>query len=496
MTTEHLRPWLPLFTLVGLVACTAAPTSDLPQGSGGTQAVGSGSGGSGGSGAPTVNPPKAGTTGSAASMGSGGTVTSTGGDTGLSGTAGTADISGAAGTGPNTSGTAGSDATGTAGATGEAGTAGTAGATGAAGAAPPPPPPTPGTIPAGYPAATAANAAMCKPVGLTAGLCPGGGPGPMCLQCLFGGTTYNQAQSPTTEGTMEAGNYLVTVKLGGATAGDTYVGAESSRGLLPTVTTAAGQMLDYAFVVNARPMEGQPNHAGGPGGYPGLDLFFSGKNPQVSAIGYALATAATKPVMVYIAGDSTVCDQTGNVFGGWGQMLPEFFNAPVGISNYANSGASSSSFNTYWSQIKAKWTAGDFVFIQFGHNDKGVADATVQANLEKFAADAIAANVTPILVSPPARVQFPSGGTMDGSQASLHAVSAQGAAKATGAAYIDLTALSTAWYNTLGSQAAALKFHAGGTDATHTNLAGAEKLAGFLAAEIKSQNLPLAKYLR
>jgi lysophospholipase L1-like esterase len=261
------------------------------------------------------------------------------------------------------------------------------------------------------------------------------------------------------------------------------------------VNTAAGQTVDYAFVVNARPMEGQPNHAGGPGGYPGLDLFFSGTNPQVTAIGYALATPATKPVMAYIAGDSTVCDQTGNAFGGWGQLLPEFFNAPVGISNYANSGASSSSFNTYWGEIKAKWTAGDWVFIQFGHNDKGVPDATVQANLEKFVTDAQAANVTAILVSPPARVQFGSG-TTDGSQASLHAVSAAGAAKAKGVAYIDLTSLSTAWYNTLGSQAAALKFHANGTDATHTNLTGAQKLASLIVGEIKSQNIGLAQYLR
>jgi hypothetical protein len=53
----------------------------------------------------------------------------------------------------------------------------------------------------------------------------------MCLECLFGGSTYNQAQTPTAEGTMEAGNYLVTVRLGGATAGDTFVGAESSRAL-------------------------------------------------------------------------------------------------------------------------------------------------------------------------------------------------------------------------------------------------------------------------
>jgi lysophospholipase L1-like esterase len=317
------------------------------------------------------------------------------------------------------------------------------------------------------------------------------------MQCLYGGTTYGTSETtPTAEGTAEAGNYLVTVKVGGAAAGSTYVGCESSRGLLQTVTTTAGQMIEYAFVVNVRAMEGQPKHAGGPSGYPGLDIFFSGTAPQVSGIGYALATAATKPIMVYIASDSTACDQTGNVFSGWGQMLPTYFNAPVGIANYANSGASSN-FG-FWTDIKAKWSAGDWVIIQFGHNDKGVADATVQANLERMVSDAQAAKVTPILVSPPARVQFGSG-TTDGDQSSLHAAAAKAAAAAKGCAYIDLTALSTAWYNTLGSQKAALAFHANMTDATHTNVPGAYKISGLVADDMKKQGttaIPLAMYLR
>jgi len=124
---------------------------------------------------------------------------------------------------------------------------------------------------------------------------------------------------------------VVTVELGGAAAAQTEIWAESSRGLLAPVTTAAGQKATYAFAVDVRGMEGQPDHMGGPGGYPGLDLFFIGPTatpPAITGIGYALATAATQPIVVYMAGDSTARDQTGGVFGGWGQMLPEFFNAP------------------------------------------------------------------------------------------------------------------------------------------------------------------------
>lgn len=354
-------------------------------------------------------------------------------------------------------------------------------------------------IPAGYPPATVDNRAQCLTVPVSATACVGQPASNVCIECLFGGNTYGTSETtPTAQGTAEAGNYVVTVNLGGATAGQTYVSTESSRGLLASLTTTAGQSSTYAFVVNVRAMEGQPQHAGGPSGYPGLDLFFSGpasSPPQVSAIGYALATAATKPTMVYIAGDSTVCDQTGGAFGGWGQMLPEFFAPPLGFANYANSGASSASFygsGLFWGAIKAHWTAGDWVLIQFGHNDKGVADSVVQTNLERYVTEALAANVNPVVISPPARATS----IPIGDQSGLHAAAAKAAAAAHGVPYIDLTALSTAWYNTLPNEAAALTYHANGSDTTHTNLPGAEKLAGLIANAIKTQNIGLAKYLR
>jgi lysophospholipase L1-like esterase len=360
-----------------------------------------------------------------------------------------------------------------------------------------------GAIPTGYPMPTAANYSTCKTVPISSTACAGTPAGNTCIECLFGGGTYENAVDPpgTATAVKEAGDYVVTVQVGGAAAAQTQIWTESTRGLLAPVTTAAGKTVTYAFAVDVRSMEGQPDHAGGPGGYPGLDLFFTGPTatpPAITGIGYALATAATQPIHLFMASDSTACDQTGGAFGGWGQMLPEFFNAPIEVANYANSGASSADFygsNEKWGAITAHWKAGDYVIIQFGHNDKTATDAQVETNLERYVTAALAANVTPILVSPPARVQF-GNGTMDGSQSSLHAASAMGAAMAKNVAYIDLTALSTAWYNTLGSQAAALKFHANDSDATHTNLVGAEKLASLVANAIKSQNLPLAKYLR
>ena len=431
-------------------------------------------------------PGTGGTSGAGGTSATGGS-TATGGAGGRGGAGGGTARSGGTSALGGTSGSGGRTGSGGIGATG-----GSAGSAGGAGGA------TPTTgIPTGYPAPTADNYAKCQKVAVGTNDACGGQPnGNVCIECLFGGTDYNSSETtPTATATSEAGNYVVTVTLGGSAAGDTYVSAESTRGLLQSVTTTAGQSLSYAFVVNVRAMEGQPQHAGGPGGYPGLDLFFSGTNPQVSAIGYSLADATTtKPIMVYIASDSTTCDQTGGAYGGWGQMLPEYFGPPVGIANYANSGASSSSFygsSNFWGAIKSKWTKGDWAIIQFGHNDKTATDAAVQTNLEKYVTDAQAAGVNAILVSPPARAgSYPIGAQ------SLHEASAQGAATAKGVPFINLTQLSIAWYNTLGSKAAVMAYHANGSDATHTNLPGGEKLAGLVAKAIKDQNIGLAPYLR
>ena len=520
-------PLCPLFTLVGLMACSGNNTEATQGGTGGAQSAtggaaagealtgGTPAGGAmtptGGTTVPVTTAASGGTTvpvTTAASGGTtvpvttaaGGTMTNTGGAPTTGGiTGGSAKSGGIAATGGSGSGgrmppvTGGISTGGTASATGgmgtaggtsAAGTSGAAGTTGGgvAGAAGNP---APGTVPAGYPTPTADNYAKCKSSTASGGLCPGGGAGPVCIECHFGG---------------DAGNYAVTVTLGGTAASQTYVSAEANRGLLKPVSIAAGQSQTFAFVVNVRTKESEPAQAVS-AGTPGLDMYFSGPTatpPAVSAIGYALVTAATKPTMVWIAGDSTTCDQPGSGFGGWGQMFPEHFMPPIGIANYADSGESSSSFygsSLLWGAIKSHWTAGDWVLIQFGHNDKGVADGTVQTYLEKYVTDAQAAKVNAILISPPARVSS----IPVGDQSSLHAVSASGAAKDKGVPFIDLTALSTAWYNGLGMTKTQVlaAYHAMGSDATHTSIAGAEKLAGLIAGAIKTQNITgLVEHLR
>jgi lysophospholipase L1-like esterase len=490
MTTTYRRTLLPMFTFMGLLAC-ANSNSDMTTGGGGSGGAVTGKGGQGAGGSTS--------TGAGGASASGGSA-ETGGSPGLGGSFATGGTTGTgrAGTGGGLAGSGGTTTSGTGGTvTSTGGTGGVktgagGGAGGAGGMT------TTGSIPAGYPTPTAGNYSVCQKVPMSGGVCPGGGNGPVCIECLFGGPTPINAFAPTALATSEAGNYLVTVTLGGAAAGDTFVSAESNRGLLSTVTTAAGKSVEYAFAVDVRARESEPTEPNVNAGYPGLDLYFSGTNPEVSAIGYAVATTATRPTNILIASDSTVCDQPTAAFAGWGQMLPEFFGPAVEISNYADSGESSASFygsGGLWGAVKANWKAGDWVLIQFGHNDKTATDAQVETNLERYVTDAQTAGVNAILISPPARVGTWNGNTL-GDQSGLHPASAKGAAAAKKIPYIDLTSLSTAWYNSLGSKAAALKFHANGSDATHTNLAGGTMLASIVANAIKTQNLGLAPYLR
>jgi lysophospholipase L1-like esterase len=127
----------------------------------------------------------------------------------------------------------------------------------------------------------------------------------------------------------------------------------------------------------------------------------------------AVAITATGAVVkVYIIGDSTVCNYAASAYPwmGWGQQIPFFFNkANVTFSNQAIGGRSSRSFYKQgrWTPIKTALKAGDFVFIQWGHNDRDFSDTsryTDTSDYKKYLTiyvnDTRAAGAFPVLISP------------------------------------------------------------------------------------------------
>lgn len=287
------------------------------------------------------------------------------------------------------------------------------------------------------------------------------------------------------------GDYLVTIELGGSAAGDQYVEAESYRRMLGETVTAADQTRRFSFFVNVREPEGQPIQDV-PAGTPGLDLYLRGTAPELTAICFEAQKPAPK---LWIAGDSTVCDQDGTDYAGWGQHLPQFFLPPVAIANLADSGESSGSFlasSKLWGAIKSGWSAGDYVLIQLGHNDKDVTAATFESNMKTMVTQAVTAGVKPILVTPTSRVGYALADEHVNSTGANLPQIIRALGQSENVPVIDLTVTTWNWLQTVDYT----KYFALGTDHTHTNPAGAEIIAGFVRDAIVKQGLPLATYVR
>lgn len=350
---------------------------------------------------------------------------------------------------------------------------------------------------AGAPAPAATPDAPATPPSSTIDTAPAVGPEPspeqlaICtgtdpISCHFGGPP---------------GNYFVTVVLGGDAAASTEVLAETRRTMLAPVATAAGQTRRFTFGVNVRQPEGEPIQAVPPG-TPGLDIYLRGSDglaPALKGIGFARAAA---PFMIYVAGDSTVADQTGVDFGGWAQQLPKYFDFPVTVANYSDSGESSGSFlnaRPLFGTIEAQLQPNDFVLVQFGHNDKTVTEAQFHDNMTQLVTRVKAKGAFPVLLSPVARAQF-NGTTVarqhvNSTGANLPVIVAQVASEQS-VPFLDLTARTTTWLTELGPNGWQA-FHARGTDVTHTNDPGAAVEAGFVRDLIVQANLTsLTSHLR
>lgn len=121
---------------------------------------------------------------------------------------------------------------------------------------------------------------------------------------------------------------------------------------------------------------------------------------------------------IFMIGDSTMANKKlegGNPERGWGQMLPGFLTEEIRVDNHAVNGKSSKSFidEGRWDKVLSLMKPGDYLFIQFGHNDeKPKADrhtepgTTFDANLRKFVNEARAKGVTPVLFNSIVRRKF------------------------------------------------------------------------------------------
>jgi lysophospholipase L1-like esterase len=317
------------------------------------------------------------------------------------------------------------------------------------------------------------------------------------------------------------GNYDVTVRLGDpGKASSTTIKAESRRLMLEKVEVPAGQLVTRTFTVNVRRPEiaggGTVSLSDGEKGPPPvanwdeyLTLELNGSAPAVASIE---VTPAKEAVTVYLAGDSTVTDQDREPWGGWGQMLPRFFKPGVAVSNHAWSGLALTSFDRQHRLAKVLSTLkpGDYVFLQFGHNDQkekyeGAGPYTsYKANLIRYVAAVREKGGVPVLLSPMERRRWKDGRPQETLTDFAEAVRQAG--RETGAAVIDLHAMSLTLYAAMGEEPSKslFVFYPANTypgqkdelkDNTHHNNFGGYELARCVVEGIKTSVPDLAARL-
>jgi lysophospholipase L1-like esterase len=306
------------------------------------------------------------------------------------------------------------------------------------------------------------------------------------------------------------GNYKVTVTLGDlAGESDTTVKAELRRLMLQDIKTTSGQIITRSFVVNVRTPE-----------YPGgkvhlkaprentteawawddkLTLEFNGSRPCVRSITVEKVDVPT----VFLLGDSTVCDQPGEPYASWGQMLPRFFKPDIAVSNNAESGETlrTSEGAHRLDKVLSLVKPGDYVLIQYGHNDMKSKDpdavATYKATLKNWAEKIRHKGGIPVLITSMNRHTF-TGNTVTNSLREYPQMVRE-AAKEEDVPLIDLNAMSKTLYEALGpTESIALFEHAPGSskfDATHHSPYGACELAKCVIQGIRDDKLDLAKHI-
>ena len=293
------------------------------------------------------------------------------------------------------------------------------------------------------------------------------------------------------------GNYDVTVTLGDPKGiSDTTIKAESRRLMLEHVVTAEGQQITRKFTVNIRRPEIKDGSRVGlkerERNYlhwdSKLTLEFNGPKPCVAGL---VITPAPDATTVFLLGDSTVTDQPYEPWNSWGQMLPRFFKPGIAVANYAESGESIRSSLSARRVAKAVSEAkkGDYVFVQFGHNDmkdkSPNALATYENNLTMLVASIRAKGAVPVLVTSMERKWGMKKDTLAGYPDAVRRV-----AKNEKTALIDLHPVSRKLYVALGG-----KLDAAFQDGTHHNNFGSYEISKCVVEGIRENVPDLAKHL-
>lgn len=314
------------------------------------------------------------------------------------------------------------------------------------------------------------------------------------------------------------GNYDIKVVLGSENKpSETTIKVENRRLMLEKAVTEAGKFEERTFTVNIRtpqinvtekvklkPRELDYLHWDNQ-----LTFEFCGSNPKIKTLEI---TPNPKAATIFLVGNSTVVDQAQEPFSAWGQMIPRFFRAGgVVFANHAESGESLKSFLAAkrLDKVVSQMKAGDYLFIEFAHNDQKQKDlrpfVEYKELLKKFISETKAKGGIPVLVTSMHRRNFDSTGHIINTLGDFPEAMRQ-TAKEENIALIDLNAMSKTLWEALGVEAskkAFVHYPAGSfpnqekplADNTHFSNYGAYQLAKCIVEGIKKAQLGIAQQL-
>lgn len=232
----------------------------------------------------------------------------------------------------------------------------------------------------------------------------------------------------------------------------------------------------------------------------------------------SLSIAQKKPTL-FLIGDSTMANKENpdkNPEHGWGQVLPQFLTTGIEVQNHAMNGRSSKSFRTEgrWDKVDKQLKKGDFVVIQFGHNDQKLKDSTkftnphtqYRANLERYVNETRAKGATPILMTSIVRRNFNENGVLIDTHSDYPLV-VRMVANDMKVAFVDLQLLTEQMEISNGPEKSKLLhlhfkegensyYPKGKADDTHLSKLGAETVAKLALKSLKSLKIGLENYIK
>lgn len=318
------------------------------------------------------------------------------------------------------------------------------------------------------------------------------------------------------------GNYRVTVTIGSRRrAAVTTIRCESRRLFVENLPTRKGERVTRTFVVNKRDslftnQQGKSDRVKLKPGE-GARLHWDGKltfevNGDAPAIERIQIERDEQVPTLYLLGNSTVVDQHNEPWASWGQMIPRMLNDGIAVANYAESGLAVATLigQNRWAKVLSLLKEGDYVVLEFGHNDQKTDDRPGNGAYYAFSHQVKMIldqcrqrGATFMLCTPTMRRSFKDGRVQPTHKDYPEAI--RGIAQREGLLCIDLQAMTGRFYEAMGEEASKRAFvhYPAGTwpgqekalaDNTHFNPYGAYEIARMVASGFAHSALPIAQY--